>query len=804
MMTKELERRLSQAIEFAKLQRQEFVTLEHVLLALLESPEAAHIITAVGGDVPTIKNKLRENIKKNSTTLTADQIHEFGGDQWQPEFTIACHRLFQRAALQVRNAGRTQITEGHILIALYYESDSYAVYVMSEQGISQFDLIQFVSHGYDNESTAGSLPPPPYTGAPGLYPPGIPAPGSMNSDSDFSRSGDFDVDGFPKDKSNASTDKFANPQTPPTSPTALDQFCVNLNEKAKNKTMDPLIGRMDVLERTMQVLARRQKNNPLLIGEPGVGKTAIAEGLAQKIVEGQVPEALKDKVIYALDMGGLLAGTKFRGDFESRLKAIIREIKKKQTAVLFIDEIHTLVGAGATSGGSLDASNLLKPALANGEISCIGSTTHQEYRQHFEKDRALNRRFQKIDVKEPSEAECFEILKGLRSRFEEFHQVKYSDDVLQSSIALSQKYIHSKLLPDKAIDVIDEVGSQIRLQGKKDYLVLESDVEGVVARMAQVPVQSVTAQDRKALKDLDKKLKALIFGQDEAIDRLVNAIKLNRTGLGRDNKPIGSFLFAGPTGVGKTEVCKQLASILGVPFLRFDMSEYMEKHTVARLVGAPPGYVGFEEGGQLTESITKSPYSVLLLDEIEKAHTDIYNILLQVMDAGRLTDANGRTADFRNVILVMTSNAGAADLAKGTIGFASADQNYGAMDAIKKIFSPEFINRLDAIVSFKHLDQNILLDIAKKFVHELQMQLQKQKVDLHVDEAAMKWLAQKGYDKVYGARPMSRTIEEYIKKTLVDELLFGKLVHGGRILMQLNSSETGLTMEIEELSPVTV
>ncbi len=776
MMTKELERRLSHAVEYAKQQRHEFVTLEHVLLALLESPETVQIITGVGGDVPLLKSKLRDAIKKNSVVLNSEQIHEYGGDQWQPEFTIACHRLFQRAALQVRNAGRAQITEGHLLISLYYESDSYAVYVLSEQGISQFDLIQFVSHGYENESTAGSaLPPPAHSGAPGLNPPGH--PGSNP-----------DVDGFPKDGGNGA------------GASALEQFCLNLNEKAQKKTMDPLIGRQDVLERTMQVLARRQKNNPLLIGEPGVGKTAIAEGLAQKIVEGQVPDVLKDKVIYALDLGGLLAGTKFRGDFESRLKAILREMKKKQNAILFIDEIHTLVGAGATSGGSLDASNLLKPALANGEISCIGSTTHQEYRQHFEKDRALNRRFQKIDVKEPSELECFEILKGLRVRFEEFHQVKYNDEVLQAAIALSQKYIHSKLLPDKAIDVIDEVGSQMRLRGLKDYQILVTDVEEVIARMAQVPVQSVTAQDRKALKDLDKKLKALIFGQDESIDRLVSAIKLNRTGLGRENKPIGSFLFVGPTGVGKTEVCKQLATILGVPFLRFDMSEYMEKHTVARLVGAPPGYVGFEEGGQLTESITKSPYSVLLLDEIEKAHSDIYNILLQVMDAGRLTDANGRTADFRNVILVMTSNAGAADLAKGSIGFAQTDSPSQALDAVKKVFTPEFINRLDAIVNFKHLDETILIDIARKFVQELQMQLQKQKVDLVLDDEALRWLAHKGYDRVYGARPMARTVEEHIKRALVDELLFGKLVHGGHVHMSLNANQTGLRMEIEELT----
>jgi len=747
MMTKDLERRLAEAVDDAKQMRHEFVTLEHILLSLSESPLAVEILQGCNVNIQKLKKDLRALIKKNCPQISTEQIGVYGGfESWQPEFTLACHRLFQRAALQVRSAGRNQISEGHLLVALFYEQDSFAVYTLSQQGVSQFDLINFVSHGIekDAEEAAASSPT-------------VPGP-------------QVDIDGLPEDESKT---------------TPLESFCQNLNEKAKAGKVDPLVGRHDVLERTMQILCRRTKNNPLLIGEPGVGKTAIAEGLAAQIVNNQVPDALKDKVIYSLDLGTLLAGTKFRGDFEGRLKGVIKEIKKRKNAILFIDEIHTIVGAGATSGGSMDASNLLKPALANGEISCIGSTTHQEFRQHFEKDRALNRRFQKIDVKEPTVDEALEILKGLKKTFEDHHQVTFTDAALKAAVDLSSKYVHAKLLPDKAIDVIDEAGASARLQGKTGSVIDEGEIEAVIAKIAQVPSTSVSANDREQLRDLDKKLKAQIYGQDEAIDRLAASIKFSRSGLGRDTKPIGSYLFTGPTGVGKTEVCKQLALIMGIPMIRFDMSEYMEKHTVARLVGAPPGYVGYEEGGQLTEAVTKSPYCVLLLDEMEKAHPDVYNILLQVMDAGRLTDANGRMADFRNVILVMTSNAGAAEVAKGSIGIVDQPGRFQSLDAVKKVFTPEFLNRLDAVVAFSNLDEGHILRIVGKFVEEVRMQLQKKNVDLHVSQDVIKWLMKKGYDKVYGARPLSRTIDEHIKKALVDELLFGRLVNGGRVEVSL-------------------
>ncbi len=747
MMTKDLERRLAEAVDDAKQMRHEFVTLEHILLSLSESPLAVEILQGCNVNIQRLKKDLRALIKKNCPQISAEQIGVYGGyDSWQPEFTLACHRLFQRAALQVRGAGRNQISEGHLLVALFYEQDSFAVYVLAQQGVSQFDLINFVSHGIEKDAEEASSSSP-----------SVPGP-------------QIDIDGMPADESKN---------------TPLESFCQNLNEKAKAGKVDPLVGRHDVLERTMQILCRRTKNNPLLIGEPGVGKTAIAEGLAAKIVHNQVPEALKDKVIYSLDLGSLLAGTKFRGDFEGRLKGVIKEIKKRKNAILFIDEIHTIVGAGSTSGGSMDASNLLKPALANGEISCIGSTTHQEFRQHFEKDRALNRRFQKIDVKEPTNEEALEILKGLKKTFEDHHQVTFTEAALKAAVDLSSKYVHAKLLPDKAIDVIDEAGASARLQGKLGTVIDEPEIEAVIAKIAQVPSTSVSANDREQLRDLDKKLKAQIYGQDEAIDRLAASIKFSRSGLGRDNKPIGAYLFTGPTGVGKTEVCKQLSLIMGIPLIRFDMSEYMEKHTVARLVGAPPGYVGYEEGGQLTEAITKSPYCVLLLDEMEKAHPDVYNILLQVMDAGRLTDANGRMADFRNVILVMTSNAGAAEVAKGSIGIVDQPVRFQSMDAVKKVFTPEFLNRLDAVVAFRNLDESIILRIVSKFVEEVRMQLQKKNVDLHVSQDVIKWLMKKGYDKVYGARPLARTIDEHIKKALVDELLFGRLSNGGRVEVSL-------------------
>jgi ATP-dependent Clp protease ATP-binding subunit ClpA len=748
MMTKELERRLADAVEEAKNLRHEFVTVEHILLSLTESPLAIEILEGCNVNVQKLKKTLREQIKKHNPQLSMDQISQYGGvDSWQPEFTLSAHRLFQRAAMQVRNAGRSTMNEGSLLISLFFEKDSFAVFALSQQGLTQFDVINFVSHGLDSEVKPTEQ---------------LAAPSSKT-----------DIDGLPEDESKS------NP---------LESFCENLNEKAKAGKTDPLIGRADVLERTMQVLCRRSKNNPLLIGEPGVGKTAIAEGLAQLIVENKTPEALKDKVIYSLDMGVLLAGTKFRGDFEQRLKGVIKEVKKRKNAVLFIDEIHTLVGAGSTSGGSMDAANLLKPALANGEISCIGSTTHQEFRQHFEKDRALNRRFQKIDIKEPTREETIAILKGLRKKFEEHHDVSYTDGSLNAAVDLSIKYIQGKLLPDKAIDIIDEAGAAAKLRGLGRVAIDEKEIEDTVARIAQVPTTSVSANDKNLLRDLDNKLKALIFGQDEAIERLVQSIKFSRSGLGREGKPIGSYLFTGPTGVGKTEVCKQLALALGVPLVRFDMSEYMEKHTVARLVGAPPGYVGFEEGGQLTEAVTKQPFSVLLLDEIEKAHPDIYQILLQVMDAGRLTDSNGRTADFRNVILIMTSNAGAQDVARGGIGIVPHRAEQISMEAIKKTFAPEFLNRLDAIVGFRDLPDPVVLKIVEKFVDELKMQLIKKNVFLEVEPSVIQWLREKGYDKVYGARPLARCIDDHIKKALVDEVLFGKLVDGGRVKVSLADS----------------
>jgi ATP-dependent Clp protease ATP-binding subunit ClpA len=751
-MTKELERRLAEAADDAKQMRHEFVTLEHVLLALCESPVAVEIFEGIGANVQKLKKDLRALIKTHCPQISTEQISTYGGfDSWQPEFTLACHRLFQRAALQVRSSGKNKITEGHLLVALFYEQDSFAAHALSQQGISQFDVINFISHGVEKDASEID----PLTDAKAIGSPGL------------------EVDGEAKDESKN---------------TPLESFCQNLNEKALAGNISPLIGRMDVIERTMQILCRKTKNNPLLIGEPGVGKTAIAEGLAQKIVHGQVPEILKDKVIYSLDLGSLLAGTKFRGDFEGRLKGVIKEIKKRKNAILFIDEIHTIVGAGSTSGGSMDAANLLKPALANGEISCIGSTTHQEFRQHFEKDRALNRRFQKVDVKEPTRDQAFEILKGLRENFEKHHEVKFTEEALHAAVDLSMKYVHSKLLPDKAIDVIDEAGASARLKGRLGQTLTDKDIEDVVAQIAQVPAASVSLNDKQQLKDLDMKLKAQIYGQDEAIDRLVSSIKFARSGLGRDTKPIGTYLFTGPTGVGKTEVCKQLAEIMGIPFLRFDMSEYMEKHTVARLVGAPPGYVGYEEGGLLTEAVTKSPYAVLLLDEMEKAHPDVYNILLQVMDAGRLTDANGRMADFRNVILVMTSNAGAADVARGSIGIIDQPGKHQSMEAIKKTFTPEFINRLDAIVNFQNLDESIVLKIVSKFVDEVKMQLQRKQVELQVSDEVLKWLMQKGYDKVYGARPLARTIDEHLKKALVDELLFGRLSQGGKVSVSLESN----------------
>lgn len=737
MITRDIEKKLAEATELARKLKNEFVTLEHILYVLCESPATVEILEALSANVQDLKKELMGYLQKEQPKITESQLEAFGGyDNWNPEFTLACHRLIQRAATQVTNAGKKQIQEGTLLVCFFYENDSHAVYALSRQGLTQFDIINYISHGAD----------------PGFSPP---------------QEG-LEIDGQPVDASKKS---------------ALEQFCVNLNQKAAQA--DPLIGRQDIIDRMIRTLMRRQKNNIVIVGEPGIGKTALVQGLAQKIVQREVPELLQKKIIYSLDMGTLLAGTKFRGDFESRLKNILKEVTAKGNVILFIDEIHTLVGAGATSGGSMDASNLLKPALANGELTCIGSTTQTEYRQHFEKDRALSRRFQKLDLKEPSTEECLQILKGLRENYEKFHHVQITDAALQAAVELSQKHIPGKLLPDKAIDVIDEASSYARIHAQKQ--IDRAEIENCIAMVTGLPLSSISANERQMLKDLDKKLKAVIYGQDEAIDRLTSAIKLSRSGLSRGNKPIGSFLFTGPTGVGKTEVTKQLAQIMGLPFHRFDMSEYMEKHSVARLVGAPPGYVGYESGGLLTEAITQSPYCVLLLDEMEKAHPDIAQALLQVMDAARMTDSQGRVADFKNVILVMTTNAGAVDVAKGSIGLVPSGRAEISMEAIKKYFSPEFLNRLDAVVGFQNLSEEIILKVAQKLVDELKIQLAAQKVDLQILPAALKCLAEKGYDKIYGARPMARAIDEYLKKPLVEELLFGKLAQGGKVTVDFDS-----------------
>lgn len=753
MLSRELERLLSEAAESAKKRRHEFITSEHILLVLTRSPFIVEILEACGANVQQLKKHLEADIQKNSPVVSKEQIELAGGESlWMPEFTLAAHRLLQRAALQVQNSGKKEVTVAHVLIALYYESNSPAAYYLTQQGVRQFDVIQYISHGR------------------------APAPTEAPSEQDSEGS--------------------AGAQS------LLESVCVNLNEKVRRGKSDPMIGREDVIERAIQVLCRRSKNNPLFIGEPGVGKTALAEGIAQKIEEGKVPERLKDAVIYALDMGSLMAGTKFRGDFETKIKNILKELAAQPKAILMIDEIHTLVGAGATNGGSLDAANLLKPMLADGRLSCIGTTTHQEYRQHFEKDRALNRRFQRIDVNEPSLEESFAILAGLQSRYEEFHKVRYTEAALKAAVELSSKYLHGRHLPDKAIDVIDEAGSRVRIQPDlaPEGVIDEKVIEKVIASITQIPVGTITLNDVQQLRDLDKKLKAHIFGQDEAIETLVSAIKLSRSGLGRENKPIGAFLFSGPTGVGKTEVCRQLAQIMGLPLTRFDMSEYMEKHAVSRLVGAPPGYVGFEQGGLLTEAVNRAPYCVLLMDEIEKAHPDIWPILLQVMDAGRLTDSNGRTSDMRHVILVMTTNAGAADVAKGRIGIGQEDRQGISLSAIKNVFTPEFLNRLDAIVAFKDLNEEIILQVVDKFIHELSLQLMQKKVTIEVSPAARSFLVRKGYDRAYGARPMARAIDEHLKKPLVDELLFGPLTQGGEV--QVDCPPGAEKLVISTRSPV--
>ncbi|MGE0763987.1 MAG: ATP-dependent Clp protease ATP-binding subunit ClpA [Bdellovibrionales bacterium] len=752
MLDPKLEQALNKAVQLALQERHEYVSLEHVLLSLVEhDPETARIVSACGGDVNGLIQRLRAHLQQHCPQLNENDLDP----KWRPELTLAFHRLLQRAAVQVQAAGKKTVTSGHLLVALFHETDSHARFFLEEQSISQYDVINYISHGV---SRFGITPVTSTT---------------TGSESQETR------------------------DTPRSNASALSQYSVNLNEKARAGKVDPLVGREDVLERAVQVLARRTKNNPLLIGEAGVGKTAIADGLAARIVAGQVPKRLLNSVIYSLDMGALIAGTKYRGDFEERLKAVLREMKAQPGAILFIDEIHTVVGAGSTSGGSMDASNLLKPALADGTLSCIGSTTHKEYKNHFEKDRALARRFQKIDVQEPTLEQAKAILSGLKSRYEEHHGVAYPNEVIQAAVDLAAKHIHGRQLPDKAIDVIDEVGAALRLRAANDEVITArvEDVESVIASIAQVPTRSVSNTDRDRLKELEPRLKAVIYGQDEAIHRLGASIKLARTGLNRQHKPIGSYLFAGPTGVGKTEVAKQLAETLGVKFLRFDMSEYMEKHAVSRLVGAPPGYVGYEDGGLLTDAATKNPYAVLLMDEIEKAHPDLINILLQVMDSGKLTDSNGRVSDFSNVILIMTSNAGAHEAAKGGLGINPDRSSAISVDAIKRSFRPEFLNRLDSVVEFRPLDRPILLQVIAKFVHELEAQLLAKRIQLEVQPAVYEWLFEKGYDPAYGARPFARTVDEYLKKPMVDEILFGRLSDGGRVLITLEQNSLKFTYQ---------
>jgi ATP-dependent Clp protease ATP-binding subunit ClpA len=747
MLSQELEFSLNSAIQKAREQRQEYVTLEHLLLALLDNDAAARVIRACGGNIQELREQLEEYLRDNVPVLPQDSTAET-----QP--TLSFQRVIHRAILHVQGSGKKEVDGANVLVALFSEKDSHTVFFLHKQDISRFDVVNYISHGISKVS-----------GSEGV---GLPAP--------------------------ESTDEGGG-EAAPRSP--LEAFAVNLNEQARAGRIDPLIGREQEVERTIQILCRRRKNNPLYVGEAGVGKTAIAEGLAKKIVEKEVPDALEGSVIYALDMGALLAGTKYRGDFEQRLKGVLSALQQQHKAILFIDEIHTIIGAGAASGGAMDASNLLKPILTSGELRCIGSTTYQEYRGIFEKDRALSRRFQKIDVVEPTVEDTVAILRGLKSRFEEFHGVRYTAPALRGAAELSSRYITDRHLPDKAIDVIDEAGAYVQLLplSRRRKTVGLGDIEAVVARMARIPPKNVSASDKNALKNLERDLEMVVFGQDEAIGALASAIKMARSGLGSVDKPIASFLFSGPTGVGKTEVTRQLAKVLGIELIRFDMSEYMERHTVSRLIGAPPGYVGFDQGGLLTDAVIKHPHAVLLLDEIEKAHPDVFNLLLQVMDHGTLTDNNGRHADFRNIIIVMTTNAGADQMARGSMGFVVQDHSGDDMEAIKRLFAPEFRNRLDAIIPFVPLDEKTVAHVVDKFLLEVEQQLEEKKVSLEVDEKARAWLAAHGYDRQMGARPMDRLIKDRIKKALAEELLFGKLAQGGHVAISEKDGE--LIFEIE-------
>ena len=755
-----LEKTLHSALQNASDRTHEYATLEHLLLALVEDPEAAEVMNACGVDLSELTSVVRQYLDQEYQSLKSDQDAD-------PQPTAGFQRVIQRAILHVQSSGKDTVTGANVLVALFSERDSYAVYFLQQQDMSRLDAVSFISHGIGKNGRQ------------------LENRGPRGSEEEGTRS-----------KGDEKADKAGSKKD-----SALDQFCVNLNAKAHKGKVDPLIGRASEVDRTVQILCRRSKNNPLYVGDPGVGKTAIAEGLARKIIEGDVPEVLLDAVIYSLDMGSLLAGTRYRGDFEERLKQVVSELEKLPEAILFIDEIHTVIGAGATSGGAMDASNLLKPALSGGSIRCIGSTTYKEFRNHFEKDRALLRRFQKIDVNEPSVEDTVKILKGLRSAFEEHHKVRYTPDAIKVAVEMSARYINDRKLPDKAIDVIDEVGAMQMLvpPSRRRKTITAKEIEKVVATMARIPPKSVSKDDKAALANLEKDLKRVVYGQDKAIEKLSTAMKLSRAGLREADKPIGSFLFSGPTGVGKTEVARQLASIMGIELKRFDMSEYMERHSVSRLIGAPPGYVGFDQGGLLTDAIDQHPHCVLLLDEIEKAHPDLFNILLQVMDNGRLTDHHGKTVDFRNVVLIMTTNAGAADAAKQGIGFGAGTRAEASEEAVKKMFAPEFRNRLDAIVPFAFLGPETISRVVDKFILQLELQLADQNVHIQFDAEAREWLGKRGYDKLMGARPMARLIQEKVKQPLAEELLFGKLSGGGEV--HVSVKDAALAFELSAAPP---
>jgi len=750
MIAQELEVSLHMAFVEARQKRHEFITVEHLLLALLDNPTAAEVLRACGANMDELRKNLTQHIAEQTPRIAADREVDT-----QP--TLGFQRVIQRAILHVQSSGKKEVTGANVLVAIFGEKDSHAVYFLQQQGVTRLDVVNYISHGITK----------------------TPQPHQGKGEQEHEQESQADASNSP-----------------------LDNYTQNLNALALAGRIDPLIGRERELERTVQTLCRRRKNNPLLVGEAGVGKTAIAEGLARRIVEGSVPELLAKSTVYALDMGALLAGTKYRGDFEQRLKAVLKQLVDNPNAILFIDEIHTVIGAGAASGGALDASNLLKPALSTGQLKCIGATTYNEYRGVFEKDHALSRRFQKIDVVEPSVEETVQILKGLKTRFEAHHSVKYTATALSTAAELSARYINDRHLPDKAIDVIDEAGAAQRVapKGKQKKIIGKAEIEDIIAKIARIPPRSVSTDDRSALANLDRDLKAVVFGQDKAIEALAASIKMARSGLGDPQKPIGCFLFSGPTGVGKTEVARQLAYCMGIELIRFDMSEYMERHAVSRLIGAPPGYVGFEQGGLLTEAITKKPYAVLLLDEIEKAHGDIFNILLQVMDHGTLTDNNGRKADFRNVVIVMTTNAGAESLTKNTMGFTQSKQPGDEMEAIKRMFTPEFRNRLDAIISFRSLDREIILRVVDKFLMQLEEQLQEKKVEARFTPELKAHLAEKGFDPQMGARPMARLIQDTIRRALADELLFGRLVHGGPVTIDVDDAGK-IVLRIEEPAP---